>query len=189
MQKVIELQRLITGIRPKVGFGAYAAIVWAAIRRYPRAWGAFALVSVAGLVFSQYYSLRFTLTESMPYHLVLVEKSPPAPGSLRRGDLVAWRWPGGLIYPEGAVFLKMVKGLPGDEVTRIGRDFFVQGEYVGRAKTASRFGHPLEANQPGKVPDGCYYLYAPHKDSLDSRYAAAGYVPHERILGKAYGLF
>lgn len=186
MQKI---ERLIFAIRPKVGLGAYAALVWAALRRHPRAWGAFALFAVAGFVFSHYYWLRFTLTESMPYHLVLVEKSPPAPGSLKRGDLVAWRWPGGLIYPEGAVFLKVVKGLPGDEVTRVGRDFFVNGEYLGRAKTVSRYGHPLAANLPGTVPAGRYYLYAPHKDSLDSRYAATGYVPHDRMLGKAYGLF
>ena len=69
-------------------------------------------VACAGFVFSHYYWLRFTLTESMPWHLVLVEKAPPAPGSLKRGDLVAWRWPGGHL-PGGAVFLKVVKGLPG----------------------------------------------------------------------------
>jgi conjugal transfer pilin signal peptidase TrbI len=108
---------------------------------------------------------------------------------LKRGDLVAWRWPGGLIYPEGAVFLKVVKGLPGDRVSTFGRDFYVNGEYVGRAKPVSRLGQTLTANQPGTVPAGHYYLYAPHRDSLDSRYAATGYVAHERILGRAYGLF
>jgi conjugal transfer pilin signal peptidase TrbI len=184
-----SIERLMFALRPKVGVRAYAALVWAAIRRHPRAWTAFALFTVAGFAFSHFYWLRFTLTESMPYSLVMVEKTPPAPGSLQRGDLVAWRWPGGLIYPEGAVFLKVVKGLPGDPVTTVGRDFYVNGEYLGRAKLFSRYGHTLEANQPGIVPAGTYYFYAPHRDSLDSRYAATGYVPHERILGKAYGLF
>ena len=183
------IERLILALRPKVGLPAYAALVWSAVRRHPLAWSAFALVAAAGYVFSHFYWLRFTLTESMPWHLVLVEKTPPAPGSLKRGDLVAWRWQGGLIYPEGAVFLKVVKGLPGDRVSVVGRDFFVHGEYVGRAKPVSRLGQVLVANQPGVVPAGHYYLYAPHRDSLDSRYAATGYVAHERILGRAYGLF
>ncbi len=184
-----RIERLILAIRPKLGLRAYAALVWATIRRHPLAWSTFALFAVAGFAFSHFYWLRFTLTESMPYSLVMVEKTPPAPGSLKRGDLVAWRWPGGLIYPEGAVFLKVVKGLPGDRVTTVGRDFYVNDEYLGRAKTLSRYGHRLVANQPGTVPAGHYYFYAPHQDSLDSRYAATGYVPHERILGKAYGLF
>ena len=184
-----RIERLIFALRPKVGLRAYAALVWTAIRRHPLAWSAFALFAVAGFGFSHFYWLRFTLTESMPYHLVMVEKTPPAPGSLKRGDLVAWRWPGGLIYPEGAVFLKVVKGLPGDRVTTVGRDFYVNDEYLGRAKTLSRYGHRLVANQPGTVPAGHYYFYAPHRDSLDSRYEATGYVPHERILGKAYGIF
>ncbi len=184
-----RIERLIFALRPRVGLKAYAGLVWSAIRRHPLAWGAFALIACAGFVFSHYYWLRFTLTESMPWHLVLVEKAAPAPGSLRRGDLVAWRWPGGLIYPEGAVFLKVVKGLPGDRVSVVGRDFFVNGEYVGRAKILSRYGHTLEANRPGGVPAGHYYLYAPHRDSLDSRYAATGFVSRERILGRAYGVF
>jgi conjugal transfer pilin signal peptidase TrbI len=184
-----RIERLIFALRPRVGPKAYARLVWAAIRRHPLAWGTFALIACAGFVFSHYYWLRFTLTESMPWHLVLVEKAPPAPGSLKRGDLVAWRWPGGLIYPEGAVFLKVVKGLPGDQVLTFGRDFYVNGEYVGRAKAVSRLGQTLTANQPGTVPAGHYYLYAPHRDSLDSRYAATGYVAHERILGRAYGVF
>ena len=184
-----RIERLIFALRPRVGLKAYAGLVWSAIRRHPVAWGAFALVACAGFVFSHYYWLRFTLTESMPWHLVLVEKAPPPPGSLKRGDLVAWRWPGGLIYPEGAVFLKVVKGLPGDRVSVSGRDFYVNGEYVGRAKLLSRYDHTLEASRPGVVPAGHYYLYAPHRDSLDSRYAATGYVVHERILGRAYGVF
>jgi len=184
-----RIERLIFALQPRVGMRAYGTLVWSAIRRHPIAWGAFALFAAAGFVFSHFYWLRFTLTESMPYRLLLVEKTPPVMGSLQRGDLVAWRWPGGLIYPADAVFLKVVKGLAGDRVTTVGRDFYVNGEYVGRAKTVSRYGHFLEANQPGTVPAGHYYLYAPHRDSLDSRYAATGYVAHERILGKAYGLF
>ena len=183
------IERLILALQPKVALPAYAALVWAAVRRHPLAWSAFALVTCTGFVFSHYYWLRFTLTESMPWHLVLVEKARPAPGSLKRGDLVAWRWQGGLIYPKGAVFLKVVKGLPGDQVLTVGRDFYVNGEYVGRAKAVSRLGQTLTANQPGTVPAGHYYLYAPHRDSLDSRYAATGYVAHERILGRAYGVF
>lgn len=184
-----RIDSLIRALLPRVGLKAYAGLVWAAIRRHPLAWSTFATIACGGFVFSHYYWLRFTLTESMPWHLVLVEKAQPVLGSLKRGDLVAWRWQGGLIYPEGAVFLKVVKGLPGDRVSTFGQDFYVNGEYVGRAKPVSRLGQTLTANQPGTVPAGHYYLYAPHRDSLDSRYSATGYVAHERILGRAYGVF
>ena len=131
-----KIERLILALRPKVGVRAYATLVWAAIRRHPIAWGAFALFAAAGFAFSHFYWLRFTLTESMPYHLVLVEKTPPAPGSLKRGDMVAWRWPGGLIYPEGAVFLKVVKGLPGDRVTRRRPGFLRQRRIPGAGQAS-----------------------------------------------------
>jgi hypothetical protein len=108
-----RIERLILALRPKVGLQAYAA--WSgprsgAIRSpgAPSPWSPSPALSSATSTGCASPSPR-----ACPGSLVLVEKTPPAPGSLQRGDLVAWRWPGGLIYPEGAVFLKVVKGLPG----------------------------------------------------------------------------
>jgi type IV secretory pathway protease TraF len=184
-----RIERLIFALRPKVGLKAYAGLVWAAIRRHPLAWSAFALVAAPASSSATSTGCASPSPRACPGTWCWWRRPRRRRAACKRGDLVAWRWPGGLIYPEGAVFLKVVKGLPGDQVSTFGRDFYVNGEYVGRAKAVSRLGQALVANQPGMVPAGHYYLYAPHRDSLDSRYAATGYVAHERILGRAYGLF
>jgi hypothetical protein len=149
-----RIERLIFALRPRVGLKAYAGLVWSAIRRHPLAWGIFALVASAGFVFSHYYWLRFTLTESMPWHLVLVEKAPPPPGSLKRGDLVAWRWPGGLIYPEGAVFLKVVKGLPGDQGAGRRPRFLRQRRVRGPGQARLPVGANVLVSQPARRGTG-----------------------------------
>ena len=41
-----------------------------------------------------------------------------------RGDFVAFRWAGGGPYPAGVTFIKVLAGMPGDEVTRDARGFY-----------------------------------------------------------------
>ena len=41
----------------------------------------------------------------------------------------------------------------------------------------------------GVIPAGHYYVYAPHKDSLDSRYALVGWISEEEIIGRTFSLF
>ena len=179
-------------VRPKIGPRDYAVMVWGAVLKRPVVWSLVALVALAGAIFGQFYRIAFNLTPSVPYSVLLVEKKQPAPGTLRHNDLVAWRWQGGLHYGRGALFVKFVKGLPGDTVERrgpTGRDFYINGEYVGTAKTKSRFGDTLEANRAMVVPPAHYYLFAPHRDSLDSRYAMTGYVPHAYLVGRAHVVF
>lgn len=186
------LRQCYEWIRPKIGPSDYARMVWAAVRRRPIVWSVVGAVALSGAVFGQFYRVAFNLTPSVPYSVLLVEKSQPKPGSLRYNELVAWRWPGGMHYGQGALFVKFVKGLPGDTVERrgpSGRDFYVNGAYVGTAKQKSRYGDVMEANRAGKVPPGHYYLFAPHRDSLDSRYAVSGYVPHAYLVGRAHVVF
>lgn len=186
------LRRSYEYIRPKIGPRAYARLVWTEVLKHPVAWTGIAVFTLSWVVFAQFYSIAFNLTPSVPYKILLVHKSPPLPGTLKRNELVAWRWPGGMHYGEGALFLKFVKGLPGDQVDARGargRDYYINGEYLGTAKRLSRYGDRLDANRAGVVPPGNYYLFAPHRDSLDSRYAVTGYVPHERVVGRAYVLY
>jgi conjugal transfer pilin signal peptidase TrbI len=164
------LLRAYEYIRPKIGPRAYARLVWTEVCKHPAVWTGVALFTLLGVIFGQFYSIAFNLTPSVPYKILLVVKSQPLPGTLKRNELVAWYWPGGMHYGEGALFVKFVKGLPGDHVVTRGAD--------GR-----------DANPAGVVPPGHYYLFAPHRDSLDSRYAVTGYVPHERLVGRAYVLY
>jgi conjugal transfer pilin signal peptidase TrbI len=79
--------------------------------------------------------------------------------------------------------------MPGDVVTRIDRDFFINGSHVGRAKPFSRQDVPLEPGPTGTLPAGRYYVRAPHPDSLDSRYRLTGWISQSQIIGRAYALF
>ena len=99
-------------------------------------------------------------------------------------------WPGPRSGPgAGAPYLKTVRGLPGAVVAiDPDRTLRVDGVGLGRAKTRALDGRPLEAVRPGVIPYGHYFLHADHPDSHDSRYAEIGFVPRERILGRAVAL-
>ena len=105
------------------------------------------------------------------------------------GDFVAFRWAGGGPYPAGVTFIKVLAGLPGDEVTRDAQGFHLNGVPVGVPKPVSRRGQPLEPGPTGRIPEGRYYVQAGHPDSLDSRYQLTGWIHASQIIGRADALF
>jgi len=124
-------------------------------------------------------------SESLSIHVFVARK-----GSIPyRGDYVFFRWRGDNHYPAGSPFLKIVAGIPGDQVERRGRDFFVNGRFVGTAKPFDKAGRPMEPSESGVLGSGEYYVMTPHPDSLDSRYKVAGWINRSEIIGKAYVLF
>jgi len=153
------------------------------LRRNWLSWGG--LVG-AILLFNAFFTLAITVTQSLPYHVFLVVKGDL---DIKRGDYVAWRWAGGGPYPEGLSFLKQVRGMAGDTVIAEGRSFYVNSEYMSTAKPRARTGEPLALGPTGVIPANHFYMYAPHKDSLDSRFALTGWVPLERVTGRAIPLF
>lgn len=152
------------------------------LRRQGIAW---ALALLAAFLFRIQFTIGINASPSLPCHLFLIHLGEmPA-----RDDYVAFRWHGGGPYRAGITFVKILAGLPGDTITTSGRTFFVNDRPVGVAKPTSRTGTPLEPGPVGTVPEGRYYVRAPHPDSLDSRYAITGWIARERILGRAYALF
>lgn len=97
-------------------------------------------------------------TDSLP-GLVYVVRAGELPAA--RGEAVAFRPPENLFYPVRMVFVKKVLGLPGDVVSRAGRDFFINGEYVATAKQRARSGVPLSPGPTGVIPAGTYFLWPP----------------------------
>ena len=156
------------------------------LSEHVRRWGIAYLLLIAGAVlFQAQFGFGLNASPSLAYRFFLIHK-----GELpQRGQYVAFRWPGGGPYPAGLTFVKVIVGMAGDTVTRTDRDFFVNGTYVGQAKTVSRQGVPLELGPTGVLPAGRYYVRAPHPDSLDSRYRLTGWVAEEQIIGRAYALF
>ena len=139
----------------------------------------------ADMAFGRAYFVALNLTESLPGTIFLVEKGVMP----QRGELVAFRWEPNWPYPHGSIFVKKLVGLPGSVVTAKGRDFFVDGNPIGRAKERARTGEALEIGPIGKIPDGHYYVVGTHPDSLDSRYLLTGWIGQHQIVGKAYRIF
>ena len=150
-----------------------------------RRFAVYALLALAALAFQHCFRLGVNATESLPHTLYLIHKGE----AIKRGDYVAFRWDGGGPYPAGVTFIKIVAGVPGDTVSRMNRAYYVNGNFVGSAKAYARDGQPLALMETGVLKSDEYYVQAPHTDSLDSRYRLTGWIPKDRIIGRAYVLF
>jgi len=165
---------------------ALRVYVWT-LGRHVRQFGVIYVTVLGALsIFNAYFAIGVNATPSLSYTVCVIAKGDL---EVRPGDLVAFRWHGGGPYPAGVVFTKIVRGLPGDEVTRSERLFLVNGEPVGWAKPFSAERTPLALGPTGVIPDGHYYVSGTHPDSLDSRYALAGWIRREALIGRAYVVF
>lgn len=134
------------------------------------------------------YGIGINISESLPGRVYLIKKgAKPAFG------LAAFTWTREKPFKKGLTLIKEIAGRPGDTIEVRGRDIYVNGRFISRAKERSLIGAPLPvlntAGSPFTIPKGFYYMHAPHKDSLDSRYSLLGLVPERDIIGRAVELF
>lgn len=157
------------------------------------------------VVFLLQFFVRFDVnyTESLPDHAFVTIKGWKS--GLKHGDYVAYAFPTeNPVSPfrKGDHMVKIVGGTAGDEVRKDDEGNFsilkkgaapsevaMGGPFVGNAKPKSMTGKPLEAGPTGIIPTGRYYVMAPHKDSLDSRYAIVGWISDGDIIGRTFPLF
>lgn len=140
------------------------------------------LFSTLGFEISKSYGFALNETESLPNWAFAVDKTKKVPA---RGDYFVFVAPANPYYPAGMQFIKQVAGVPGDVVTTKGRDFYINGQYVGRAKERSKKGDTVEMNAEGVIPAGKYFVVTPHPDSLDSKYRLIGLIDQSRFVGRA----
>lgn len=131
------------------------------------------------------------VTPSLPYTFALVDKEKRI---YQRGDYVIYRFHGDAVryfpYLNGQPFFKIIKGVAGDRITVDGRNIYVNGECMGRAKSFARKRKViLEPIADTVVPEGYYYLHGTSPDSFDSRYAMTGLVPQRDIIAAVTPLF
>src|ERR1039458_9593862 len=133
----------------RLGHGFDAETFRQTLGNHLRRWGcAYLLLLLGAALFQAHFAFGLNASPSLPQRLFLIHK-----GELpQRGQYVAFRWPGGGPYPAGVTFVKVIAGMAGDSVTRVDRDFFVNGQHVGQAKSASRRGEPLELGPTGVLP-------------------------------------
>lgn len=130
----------------------------------------------------QRYGFGINVTPSLPHWAFITDRRDKDVG---RGDLVEFLPPQNRYYPAGQHFVKRVAGVAGDLVERRGEDMWVAGRKVGRVKPTDSQGRPVKAGPVGRIPEGYFFLAGDHPDSLDSRYAALGWIPATRLIGKA----
>ena len=162
---------------------------------------------------AQSMGVAWVMTDSVHTSLALVIKGAPVrPGELAvfgyAGEPIAqyysddgftkllrsWGEPVSLSGPrKGDGFVKYLLGVEGDRVEVEGDAVYLQtkaGRFaVGRCKPATRKGVPLQPIAPQTIPAGYVYVWAPHVDALDSRYAAMGLVPSSALVGRAVPLW
>lgn len=145
--------------------------------------GALALV----YAFTHFYAFGFVISDSVGASFVLIEKRVPP----RPGDLAAFSYSGTPLgmYRSGDLFVKYVSGVPGDVITVVEREVFLNAQSVGFAKTHTKSGVALSPIAAGSIPPGYFYARSNHHDSLDSRYAGSGLVPYTAIVGRARAIF
>lgn len=135
--------------------------------------------------------LLFNWTASLPYKVALVQYGYRQP--LKPGDFIIYAFDGDAqrLYPglRAQPFFKQIRGVPGDRVTVIDRQVFVNGILAGVAKAATFDGRPLDPIAATVIPPGHYYAQGTHPDSFDSRYRASGLVRADQVIGKVMTLF
>lgn len=138
--------------------------------------------SMLGLV-SLKYSLAVNIDDSSPYTLFLVKKGvkPTAVD-----EYIVFQPP--LTSRFTNRFVKMVGGMPGDEVKVVGDSFFVNGVFLGVAKDRDSQGRTVQKASGGVIPSGKYFIYSKKENSYDSKYAEIGLVSDNQLIGVAVAL-
>lgn len=116
-------------------------------------------------------------------------------GGPQRGDIIIFIWPGDQVTK----YIKRCVGLPGDTVSIVDKQLFINGKPEVAPATAKHLDQRNERSPDGVkptrdnsspfvVPSGHYYCLGDNRDnSYDSRFW--GPIPTELILGKAIRIY
>lgn len=158
-------------------------------RRIER-WAVFAWTVVLLVIGSQAVmalsevSIGINPTASQPHRVFIVLHGRP----FGRGDLVAFGFSGSRYYPPGTVFVKEVRGLPGDRLAiRADRTVRLNDAAIDLVRATDSKGRAVEPFLfEGVVPEDAYFLYSPAPNSYDSRYY--GLIAKSQIIGRVLPL-
>lgn len=141
--------------------------------------GAFLVVLI---LISQCVIIRWNLSNSLPGRMFIGTTWGFTP---QRGDVISFDHP---LFP--ASIAKCVVGVAGDRVEIYNGHVYVNGTDRGRVLDKSpHSGKPLTSIEPGLIPDGYVYVWAPHPDSFDSRYQDIGLIHVSRIKERLWCVF
>lgn len=122
-----------------------------------------------------------------PYRVWIIDKHQTDP---IRGEAFAFTSKGlNPVFPDGTTIVKIVEGMPGDQVSVTPDQTVINGKAVGTGlQVATDLGIPADRyTRTGVIPDDGYWFFGRTADSFDSRYW--GSVNREQVLGRAYPIW
>jgi len=150
----------------------------------------FIIIGVFGLstyMVHKKYMLAISPTDSIPYHLLLVDKKNK---KVMRGDIVGFYYSGlpAYGYKKGAGMIKYLACDEGDVLVVKNKKYYCNGTYISTARDYDSNLKKIENFKfDGAIPKGKFFAHAPHKYSFDSRYF--GFAEKSKIIGKGEGWF
>ena len=138
---------------------------------------AFGVTFCSFSVLAEYVHVVVNKTDSLPIRTFIhLKRQLP-----KKGDytLVSSAWYNGRL-------IKQVLAEAGEKITYDSKGILYVGrQKIGVPKTQSKDGRELTPIAPQVIPDGYVFLYAPHNESFDSRYAELGLVKKSALQGRA----
>jgi len=117
-------------------------------------------------------------SDSLPHWAFLIDRGREP----HVGDMVFFLPPENRFYGKRP-FVKTIAAGPGDRITIIQNQLFINGEPLCLLLDVAKDGSPLHPGPTGIIPDGQYFIHSNHERSYDSRYSDIGWVPTEQIIG------
>ena len=145
------------------------------------------LLGISARIIPAKYEIVRNYSESLPYRFVVVKKG--AMPSKKDQIFVFYVRNNPLLKVSKIKFIKLVGGLPGDVIGVHNKEIFINKNSIGLIKSHSKKGEVLNAVVSGKIPQGKFFAYTPHKDSFDSRYKEIGLINEKDIIGVAIFAF
>lgn len=134
-------------------------------------------------------AVDFEKLRCLPWHVYQLDlRKNGLNTQFERGEMVRFIMPHLPPFPDNAPLVKMVAGVPGDEILVQSDRIFINGSFWGELplwKTLN--GHKGQWDREFVVPDGKYLMLGTEAESYDGRYW--GVIDASQIVGKASLLF
>lgn len=120
------------------------------------------------------FTLFINGTESLPQKFFVKKENLKNPS---KGDYILFSHPW-----VKTKLVKEVVGVAGDFIQVEENRVFVNGRDCGQCLTFSpRSGKRFSSIESGIIPEGFFFVYAPHRESFDSRYREFGLISLENV--------
>lgn len=144
------------------------------------------LITAVVVVVQKRYALCVQYDKSVYFTLGVLDKYNRKP---EKGSYYAFMFyavPNSDRY--GQQFVKKVACIEGEHLYNEGREFYCNGEYIGKAKERDKKGNPAPLfNYNGVIEKGKFFASGEMIDSYDSKYW--GFVDNNFVTGKVIKLF